>query len=105
MTDPLFHLAEPDDWDPEATEYRAPSLTTEGFIHCSTGEQLAATFDRYYADRTDMVLLEIDPDAIDEAVLRWEPATGGDLFGHIYGPVPADAVRAVGHYRPTDERR
>jgi uncharacterized protein (DUF952 family) len=101
VTDALFHLADPVDWDVDAPEYRAPSLATEGFIHCSTGEQLAATHARYYADRSDMVLLEIDPEAIDGSILRWEPASGGDLFAHIYGPVPARAVRAAAPYPPS----
>ncbi len=27
--------------------------------------------------------------------LRWEPARGGDLFPHLYGDLPIDAVKSV----------
>ena len=29
------------------------------------------------------------------AALRWEPSRGGELFPHLYGPLPADRVRTV----------
>ena len=53
--DTLLHIAEPDVWAAAlgAGEYRAASLATEGFIHCSSPSQVLTTAARYYAGRTD----------------------------------------------------
>ena len=63
---------------------------TEGFIHCSTAAQLATTGRRHFAGRSDLVVLEIDPDRL-RWELRWEES-GGDHFPHLYGPLGLDAV-------------
>jgi uncharacterized protein (DUF952 family) len=38
------------------------------------------------------VLVAVDADALGSA-LRWEPSRGGDLFPHLYAPLPLSAVR------------
>lgn len=90
---PLYHLALESEWDPRAGEYTGSTiergLAEEGFVHCSTAEQVQATADRFYAGRTDVVLLTIDRRRLD-AEVRVE---GG--FPHIYGPVPTAAVVAA----------
>ncbi len=99
MTDPLFHLALPDDWaDAFATgEYtmstRGVTLDEEGFIHCSTREQVEATANRFYGDLDQLVLLTIDPELVPSEI-RWEPPAPGadELFPHVYGPIPIAAV-------------
>jgi uncharacterized protein (DUF952 family) len=69
-----------------------PSLADEGFIHCSTFAQLEATANRIFAGSGDLLLLEVDADAL-TAPLKWERATDvGDEFPHIYGPLNLDAV-------------
>ena len=60
----------------------------DGYIHMSTAAQLAETARRHYAGRTDLVLVEIDLAALGEA-LRWEASRGGDLFPHLFAPLPA----------------
>ena len=93
MRTTLFHLALAADWDPEASDYRGSTigrtLAEEGFIHCSTAEQVQATADRYYRGRSDVVLLGIDPGRVD-AEIRVE---GG--FPHLYGPLPTAAVTSA----------
>lgn len=89
----LYHLALAGEWDPAVAEYRGSTLgrtlADEGFVHCSTAEQLQATADRYYAGRPDVVLLTIDPGLVDAEVHVEEG------FPHVYGPVPTAAVVAV----------
>ena len=59
-------------------------------------------------DRTDLVLLNIDPAALTDPV-RWEPGVPTDpesmLFPHLYGPLPAAAVRSVTQYLPDSAGR
>jgi glutathione S-transferase len=70
------------------------SLEQVGFIHCSWQEQVKATFERFYADAGEVLLLEIDPAAVN-APLRADAIPNGDLFPHLYGALPLEAVRSV----------
>jgi uncharacterized protein (DUF952 family) len=65
-----------------------------GFIHCSSREQVAATARRFFAPEPALVVVALDTAALGESV-RWEEASGGELFPHVYAPVPRDAVAAV----------
>lgn len=98
MTEPIHHLAEPGDWAASGEEYRAPSLEGEGFLHCSTAEQLARTARELYGDRNDLILLTIDVDAISAHVVYEDLYDRGEDFPHIYGPLPARAVLTTGPY-------
>jgi len=96
---PIFHLALADDWAGAFStgDYRMSTrgvtLEQEGFIHCSSIEQVEATANRFYGDLVQLVLLTIDPLLVGSEI-RWEPpAPGSDtLFPHIYGPLPIAAV-------------
>ena len=103
MTELIFHLAEPSDWARAVASgaYAADSLATEGFIHASTAAQVPLTFERYYADRTDLVLLAVDPAGLD---VRWEPS-GEDLFPHVYEPIATACIELLGPYSGGDIHR
>lgn len=66
----------------------------DGFIHLSAVDQVAGTLARHFAGEDDLVLVAIDTDALGDA-LKWEPSRRGDLFPHLYGPLPLSAVHAV----------
>jgi uncharacterized protein (DUF952 family) len=66
----------------------------DGFIHFSTAEQVAGTRSKYFSGRSDLILLEVDAQALGGA-LRYEPARGGVLFPHLYGALPLSAIRKV----------
>ncbi len=66
----------------------------DGFIHFSTGAQLAETLRRHFAGRRDLVVVAFDPDDLG-AGLRWEPSRGGDLFPHLHGELPVSLARGV----------
>ena len=72
------------------------TLEQVGFIHCSWQEQVTATFERFYADAGEVLLLEIDPAAVN-APLRADAIPTGDLFPHLYGALPLEAVCSVGY--------
>ena len=66
----------------------------DGYIHFSTAAQAPETARRYFANLPDLVVLEVEGDDLGEA-LKWEPSRGGDLFPHLYAPLPVGAVRTV----------
>ena len=103
LDQPLFHLALKGDWEQarETGTYqwstRGMRLVEVGFIHCSWQEQVAKTFERFYADAGDVLLLEIDPTRL-TAPLRADAIPTGELFPHLYGPLPIEAVRTFTPY-------
>ena len=96
----LFHLALKADWETAQASgsyrisTRGMTLEQVGFIHCSWQEQVNATFERFYADARDVLLLELDPAAV-AAPLRADAIPSGELFPHLYGPLRLEAVRSV----------
>ncbi|MGO9876976.1 MAG: DUF952 domain-containing protein [Acidimicrobiia bacterium] len=94
----ILHITTESEWAgaQAAGEYRAPSLDTEGFIHCSTPAQVVHVGDWFYRDVPELVLLCIDPGALTSAVL-WEASTDAFAgeFPHVYGPIALEAVRAA----------
>jgi glutathione S-transferase len=98
----IYHLALHDEWR-EAAEngghYRqstlGKSLEDEDFIHCSFATQVQAIADLVYRGRRDVVLLSIDPSRLKVAVKVENLDGGNELFPHIYGPLPIDAVVRV----------
>lgn len=66
----------------------------DGFIHFSTAGQAQETARRHFAGRADLVVLELEGDDLGPD-LKWEPSRGGELFPHLYGPLPTAKVLAV----------
>ena len=101
----IYHITTAEAWRAarEASVYRAESLDTEGFIHCSTEQQVADTATRYFPGATDLVVLCVDVSLLHGEV-RYEDTSGhGQLFPHIYGPIDLVAVRSV--VEPNAERQ
>ena len=65
----------------------------DGYIHLSTADQFTETAGKYYAGRDGLMSLSVDLAPLGETVV-WEPARGGQMFPHIYGPLPVAAVTA-----------
>lgn len=61
----------------------APIDLRDGYIHFSTGAQLAATCEKYFAGVEGLILLVLDSEDFGQ-YLKWEPARGGALFPHLY---------------------
>lgn len=59
----------------------------DGFIHFSTAAQAAETGRKYFSGLPDLVIVGFDDAVLGEG-LKWEPSRGGDLFPHLYGPLP-----------------
>ena len=75
--------------------YVAPSLEHEGFIHCSTPWQVVRIANGIFAGRDDLVLLVIDPSAL-QADVVFENCEGGiEPFPHVHGEIAVEAVVGV----------
>ena len=59
----------------------------DGFIHLSSGPQVAETARRYFTGQPGLVLVAFDASSLGTA-LRWEPSRRGALFPHLYAPLP-----------------
>ena len=93
----IYHLTQSDAWAQaqEAGEYQAPSLSEEGFIHCSTDEaQMLRVAERLYLGANGLQVLDLDVDRL-HAELRREPSRSGEIYPHIYGSINLDAVVRV----------
>jgi uncharacterized protein (DUF952 family) len=72
----------------------APVDLADGYIHFSTAPQAQETADKHFAGQTDLLLVAFD-DAELGPGLKWEPSRGGQLFPHLYGPLPTRLARSV----------
>jgi len=70
----------------------------DGYIHLSTPDQFAETAGKHYAGRDDLLCLTVDLVELGDTVI-WEPSRGGQMFPHIYGPLPLAAVTGRRRFR------
>ena len=91
----VFHITERSTFAAalESGSYDPESLHSEGFIHCSTREQVLGSAARFFAGQAGLVLLCIEAARLG-AALRYE-AADGETFPHCYGAIPLDAIPAV----------
>src|SRR3546814_14336785 len=65
----------------------APVDLADGYIHLSTQAQTAETVTKHFAGQDDLILAMVDLAAVGDKV-KWEVSRGGQLFPHLYGPLP-----------------
>jgi uncharacterized protein (DUF952 family) len=104
----ILHISTRDEWaaDRELGEIRRDSLTEVGFVHCSDPGSVHLPANLFYAGRTDLVLLVVDPAKV-TAPVRWEPGEPehptGVWFPHVYGPIEVEAVVRVVDFPLSDD--
>jgi uncharacterized protein (DUF952 family) len=103
----IFHIALRADWEtaraaggPYKISTRGKTLQEVGFIHAARNtDQVNKVRQAFYADLDDLVLLVIDTDRLNAPVR--DEAVAGDVYPHVYGPLPIDAVIEVRPLRAT----
>lgn len=102
----LLHITSRAQWDRARFSgvYRSESLDTEGFIHCSTAEQVAGVANRVFAGRDDLVLLCIELARV-QAPVQFDAIETGERYPHIYGPLNTDAVTRTVPFPPGPDGR
>ena len=93
MAEPVFKIVPRAEWAEATDAYEGSAHDrADGFLHFSTGPQLAETLRRYYAGQDDLLLVAADPVRLGR-VLKWErsPSRGED-FPHLHGVLLMSAV-------------
>ena len=97
----ILHIASGAEWeDRDAGDYTAPSLATEGFIHCSTPGQVLLPADALFRGKHGLVLLCIDARCLSAPVVYEDCYEAGQDFPHVYGPIDRAAVVTVVPFPP-----
>ena len=66
----------------------------DGFIHFSTRTQLPGTLNRFFSSDETVQLLKIDYKRLSSfKVVKWEKASNGDSFPHLYAQLEGEYVR------------
>ncbi|MGZ3844799.1 MAG: DUF952 domain-containing protein [Flavisolibacter sp.] len=90
----IYHVTTKQEWEIAEQEgfYVAPSLKSEGFIHCSEEQQVKGVLERYYKGKKDLLKLVIDTTRL-KPELKYELAPSvNEEFPHVFGPINVDAV-------------
>jgi uncharacterized protein (DUF952 family) len=103
----ILHIAREDEWLSAVSSglYQAGSLATEGFIHCSTRQQVLGPANALYRGQEGLVLLCIDPERTSAPIIFEDCYQAGQKFPHIYGPLNVDAVTRVVPFAPGADGR
>lgn len=93
---PIYKILLPSEWAEFEAAGRfdgSPFDASSGFVHCSSREQVPATARRFFADAGPLVVVALDESRL--GAVRWEVASDGGAFPHVYGPLTRAAVVAV----------
>ena len=92
--DLLFHITTNNDWKEfnNGGSYEPESFESEGFIHCSTGEQVEATANKIFGDKDEILLLVIDATTLHDDIKYEKDEDTGKKFPHLYSPLNTNAI-------------
>ncbi len=96
-SDFIYHVTTSEKWAEAQSkgQYEADSLATEGFIHCSTEDQVAGVLERYYQGQTGLVKLKIEKAKVERPLIFELAGSINEVFPHIHGAINLDAVVEV----------
>jgi uncharacterized protein (DUF952 family) len=101
----ILHITTETAWQTAvaAGVYRADSLESEGFIHCSTVEQVLMPANQMFAGQNDLILLVIDPAKLTANLVYEDCYESGHQFPHIYGPLNLEAITRFVQFPPSPD--
>lgn len=59
----------------------------DGFIHLSAAHQIKGTLTKHFSGQECLLLIAFDAASLG-VELKWEVSRGGELFPHLYAPLP-----------------
>jgi len=97
----IYHITRKSDWEDAKNKgvYRHCTLDSgEGFIHCSTADQILSVAHYLFRGMKDLVILIIELDKV-KAEVKFENLEGGfRKFPHIYGTINLDSVIEIADF-------
>jgi uncharacterized protein (DUF952 family) len=96
----ILHIAPRSQWEQAKDQdaYRAETLESDGFIHCSRVHQVLAVAGALFSERHDLILLLIETSKI-LSPLRYEGGTP-ESYPQTYGPINREAIIAAYDFLP-----
>jgi uncharacterized protein (DUF952 family) len=103
----ILHICPMAEWNEALPigEYAPDSLAAEGFIHCSTTNQVVGVANSLYTGHKDLVLLIISANQLTASLVYEDCYELGEEFPHVYGPLNAAAVLGVLPFPPDSDGR
>lgn len=98
----ILHACTMKDWirAKKFGEYRAESLNTQGFIHCSESKTIAKVANSHWKGRKDLILLVIDSQKVKKEIKYESDPKSGTFYPHIYGSLNLDAIIDIRVFSP-----
>jgi uncharacterized protein (DUF952 family) len=100
----ILHITQKQQWEQAKLNgsYRGDTLDSEGFIHCSTLEQVIKVANSFFYNQKGLVLLCIESDKV-QPEIRYESVENEGTFPHIYGALNIDSVFQVVGFEPDED--
>jgi len=101
----IFHITTNSEWASakSAGEYVPRDYEDDGFIHCSYAHQLVSVANSMFHGDSGLVLLEIDRASVGSEVVDENLSGGSELFPHIYGKLPVNAVIRIHNFSSKED--
>ena len=104
MSKIILHACTKQDWAMKSEgAYKASSLDSDKFIHCSEQETFLPVANLLWKGRNDLLLLFIDSDKVKSEIKYETDSQSGMVFPHIYGPLNLDSVIKVKELLPNSQ--
>jgi uncharacterized protein (DUF952 family) len=94
MSEVIYKVMECDAWreaKASGAYHGSADDASDGFIHFSAADQLRGTLAKHFAWQDGLVLVAVDATALGDKLV-WEPSRRGELFPHLYAPLPFEAA-------------
>jgi uncharacterized protein (DUF952 family) len=96
-SDYIYHVTTKLAWEEAVKKglYEAASLKDEGFMHCSTEDQMPGVLERYYTGQKGLVKLKIEKEKVERPLIFELAGSINEVFPHIHGALNLNAVVEV----------
>ncbi len=93
----IYHITTKKKWNEALIlgKYESDTLAEEGFIHCSTKDQVTGVLKRYYEGIKGLVKLTIEKEKVERPLIFELAGSINEVFPHIHGALNLDAVVEV----------
>jgi len=93
----IYHIIDIETWKQvrEGEFYAPSSIEQEGFIHCSTDEQVIHVANSFYKESKNLLLLGIKEELVQSEIIYEDLYELNQLYPHIYGVLNLNAVKVI----------